>query len=213
MPSPAEASSVLELHRADLRELHDPEVRAVEQRDPVVVRPSVWGHRRTAACVDGLRRVDERLDHHDASADRALRRRQADVRPAQVVEDLREVPTAGLKGRDRGVRPRGRVEGHRHADGAPAVTLDDGEALQQVVHLVFADLDGQDVAVDLAGALEVAHSVPVKDDTREAERGVRGGVAHARVVGAAERGGSDQEQSRQVGTLHGEILSFKMSFV
>jgi hypothetical protein len=154
-------------------------------------------------------RIDELLDERDAAVDAAVVGRQRDHAAAQRVEDLSQAALPRPQRRQRSVGPGLRVEGHRHADRAPAGALDDGQALQQIVHLILADLDRQQIAADPTGALEVADAVAVQNDAIEAERAVGGGIAKAPIAAAPGEGGGGQrsdEQRPADGSGHGASM-------
>ncbi|MBK9036552.1 MAG: hypothetical protein IPL61_35770 [Myxococcales bacterium] len=128
---------------------------------------------------------------------------------AQRVEHLGQAALPRAQRRERGVGPGLGIERHRHADRAPAGALDHGQALEQIVDLILADLERQDVAVDLAGPLEVADAVAVQDDAVEPQRRVGGGIAEPLGVATArQRGGRQQgdEDRRERAGDHGRSM-------
>jgi len=178
--------AALELHRdvavvqrdaLDLRQPHDGHLLFVEQRDLEVLLVALLG----------ADRLVERLDEQDAAVHVAVCRVQRHPRAAQLVEHLGEAARAGSQRRGRRVRPRSWIERHRDRHRAAAGFLDDGERLQQIVHLVFANADGQRITIDVPGALEVADAVAIQYDFAQRQRAAGGGVRMTSVRTRGER--------------------------
>ena len=180
--------AVLELDALDLGETRDLHLGAVEQGDPVILANGRWAIR-----AGRLAFFFDFLDHDDSTADRSLGGRERDLRASQGIKDLGEVAASGCERGEGSVGPGLRVERHRDAHGLPALAVDDGQAFEQVVDLILADLDPQDVALDAALALEVADAVPVQEHACELEGLVARGRIPGRALGASRQGEGERQ--------------------
>jgi hypothetical protein len=195
--------AVLQAHSLHLRELDHQERGAIEQRHLVIALE----RRRDAAAHRRLYRLDDLLDHRDATRGRAAVVRERHPGAAQRVQDLGQVAAPRRQGGERRVGPALGVERHRHADRLAALGLDHGQALQEIVDLVLSHLDGEQVAVDLTDPLEVADAVPVQDDPREGQPPVGGRIGGPAGRASGPRGEGQGHEQGGEGTSHGGSLA------
>ena len=83
-----------------------------------------------------------------------------DFGAAQCIQRLRESPRA-FELRERSGGPVLRIEWHRHAK-CLATAIDDGEALEQIVDMVFANTQPQHAIFNRAGSFKVADTTAIE---------------------------------------------------
>ena len=192
--------AVMDREARDLREPDDMHPRLAHQGQLPVLAVLDRLRGATAAVELGVGLVDDMLDHRDPSADHPAACIDRDLVATQRVEQLRERAAAGRQRGHREVGPGLGIERHRHADRL-AVLVDHGEALEQIVDLILAHTQAQQLAVDHPGALEVADAVAVEHD-RVQGQAVVGDRGIGRTTRASEQEGEREGQSEATQGSH-----------